>query len=209
MGFFEWLMGEEPGLLEKLAHCDDKGHYGEYLAKYALGNDNIIGYSKVLCNIYVPYKGKTSEIDVLLIHEKGLFVFESKNYSGWIFGSAEQKNWTQCLNAKTKNKFYNPIMQNNTHINAISTFLELPKAAFNSYILFSDRCEFKKVPDNCEQYIIIHRKDLLKNLRPELKKRDKIYTKEKVDEIYNLLFPLTQVTEEEKQKHIENIKNSP
>lgn len=29
-------------------------------------------------------KGKTTEIDLLMIHEKGIFVFESKNYSGWI-----------------------------------------------------------------------------------------------------------------------------
>lgn len=40
----------------------------------------------MLRNIYVPYNGKTSEIDVLMIREKGIFVFESKNYSGWIFG---------------------------------------------------------------------------------------------------------------------------
>lgn len=39
---------------------------------------NIPGYQKVLRNLYVPYNGKTSERDVLMIHEKGIFVFESK-----------------------------------------------------------------------------------------------------------------------------------
>lgn len=206
MGFFEWFIGEEPGLFDKLAHCDDKGHYGEYLAQYALGNNNLTGYSKILCNIYIPYRGKTSEIDILLIHEKGLYVFESKNYSGWIFGSAENVKWTQCLNSKTKYQFYNPIMQNNTHINAISYFLRVPKNAFRSYILFSDRCEFKKIPPNCEKYIIIHRKNLLKEIRAELKVKENVYTKEKVDEIYNTLLPLTQISKEEKQKHVESIK---
>ena len=46
---------------------------------------------------HVPYQGRTSEIDLLMIHEKGIFVFESKNYSGWIFGSADQLHWTQSL----------------------------------------------------------------------------------------------------------------
>lgn len=131
MGFFEWFLGEEPGLFEKLAHCNDKGHYGEYLAKYALGNNNVAGYLKILCNVYVPYQGKTSEIDIILIHEKGIYVLESKNYSGWIFGSAEQKNWTQCFNKNKKYQFYNPILQNQTHINALSNFLKLPKICLN------------------------------------------------------------------------------
>ena len=44
-----------------------------------------------------------------MIHEKGIFVFESKNYSGWIFGSADQLNWTQSLQNGEKHHFYNPI----------------------------------------------------------------------------------------------------
>lgn len=206
MGFFEWLIGEEPGLFDKLAHCDDKGHYGEYLAKYALDNNNLAGYSKILCNVYVPYRGKTSEIDIILIHEKGIYVLESKNYSDWIFGSAEQKNWTQCLKGGKKYQFYNPVLQNKTHINALANFLKLPKEAFKSYILFSDRCELKKVPPNCEKYIIIHRNKLLDNIRPELRKRNAIYSKEQVNNFYDILFPLTQLSAEEKKQHISNIK---
>ena len=30
-------------------------------------------------------------------YQKSIFVLESKNYSGWIFGRAEQQKWTQCL----------------------------------------------------------------------------------------------------------------
>ncbi|NLK22184.1 MAG: NERD domain-containing protein [Epulopiscium sp.] len=26
-----------------------------------------------------------------------MYVFESKNYSGWIFGNEKDKNWTQML----------------------------------------------------------------------------------------------------------------
>ncbi len=206
LNLFELLLSEDPGALNKLTYCDDKGHYGEYLAKYALGSDSIEGYSKLICNSYVPYRGKTSEIDLILIHEKGIYVFESKNYSGWIFGSEEQHTWTQFLNSKTKYRFYNPIMQNETHISALSSFLNIPREVFRSYILFSDRCELKKVPANCERYIIIHRGNLLKYLCRELKSRSVVYQKEDVDNLYNALYPLTQISREDKKRHMESIK---
>ena len=79
MGFIAWLMGEEPGLFEQWLHSDDPGHFGEYLIEYAL--NSLPGYSKQLCNVYLPYKGRTSEVDVIMLHETGIYVFESKNYS--------------------------------------------------------------------------------------------------------------------------------
>ena len=68
-------------------------------------------------NLYLPKdNGETSEIDVIFITQKGIFVFESKNYSGWIFGDDKGKNWTAMLPNKQKNYFYNPIKQNKTHL---------------------------------------------------------------------------------------------
>lgn len=210
MSIIKWIMGEEPSLFEKvkflIKNDQDKGAYGEWLTEYLFGNNNIKGYSKSLHNIYIPYRGKTSEIDVLLVHEKGIFVIESKNYSGWIFGNAEQANWTQCLPNKDKNKFYNPIKQNRTHINALSRFLEIDKNKMTSFIVFSERCELKKVPDDTEEFIILRRQFLLKRVRQELEKQEKIFSKEEIDEIILKLIPLTNVSDEIKQKHIEEIK---
>ena len=63
------------------------GRYGEYLTYKYLKQFETSG-AKFLFNIYIPKEnGETTEIDVLMICKKGLFVFESKNYSGWIFGS--------------------------------------------------------------------------------------------------------------------------
>ncbi len=89
MGFLKRLMGEEPSLLQQWLNYEDSGSFGEYLIQYALFN--ISGYGKVLNNLYIPYKGKASEIDVIMLHEKGIFVFESKNYSGWIYGSIDKQ----------------------------------------------------------------------------------------------------------------------
>lgn len=203
MGFFQRLMGEEPSLFHQWLHYDDKGSFAEYLINYAL--KNIPGNQKVLCNVYIPYKGKTSEIDVLLIHEKGIFVFESKNYSGWIFGSLENRYWTQCLPNKQKSRFYNPMMQNKTHIKAVSQFLNMDISQFTSYIIFSQRCELKNVPNSTTKCVILKRPDMLKMLKKDIKERDIIYSIEEIHKFYNELLPLTNVTEEQKREHIEKI----
>ena len=198
MSFINWLKGEEPSIIEKIvfmAQNDfDKGAYGEYLTEYLFGKENINGYSKTLHNIYVPYRGKTSEIDVLLVHEKGIFVFESKNYSGWIFGSAEQQQWTQMLNRQTKNRFYNPIRQNATHINALSQYLKIDKSIMKSFIVFSERCELKKIPNNTSEYMIIKRPYLLRELRKDIANRNVIFTPQDVNNIINAHWGTTYVS---------------
>ncbi len=85
------------------------GRYGEYLTYKYLKNFEASG-AKFLFNIYIPKEnGETTEIDVLMICSKGIFVFESKNYSGWIFGSETQKTGIKpCQQAEdeaTKNIF--------------------------------------------------------------------------------------------------------
>jgi hypothetical protein len=86
----------------------DKGNYGEFLTFGFL--EKLQGDHKLLTNIYVPKDdGTTTEIDLLMITKTGIYVFESKNYSGWIFGDEKNKNWTQSLKgAKKKNKFSIP-----------------------------------------------------------------------------------------------------
>lgn len=110
----------------------DIGRYGEYLTYKYLKQFESNG-AKFLFNVYIPKEnGETTEIDVLMICSNGIFVFESKNYSGWIFGSESQKNWYQTLPSgrgrSHKEHFYNPIMQNRSHIKYLKAFLnkEIP-----------------------------------------------------------------------------------
>ena len=54
--------------------------------------------TRFLFNLYIPEgENGTTEIEMLMLSAKGLFVFESKNYSGWIFGSERQPKWYQTL----------------------------------------------------------------------------------------------------------------
>ena len=42
-------------------------------------------------------EGGTTQIDHLLLSPYGIFVIETKNYKGWIFGNERQKIWTQKI----------------------------------------------------------------------------------------------------------------
>ncbi len=207
MGLFERLLGEEPSLFDQWGH-DDPGEFGEYLITYALENNNIGGYLKVLKNLYIPIGyGKTTEIDVIMIHRKGIFVFESKNYSGWIFGSRNDRYWTQSLKGGQKNRFYNPILQNQTHINALSRILKIDSDKFISMIIFSERCTLKKVPEDEQNLMIMKRKDVIDNTNAKLfSLDDRIFTEKEVDELYEKLKMYSDVNEEIKQKHINDFK---
>lgn len=207
MGLWEIIKGEQPGIIKTLLNYENAGQFGEFATEYALTNKNLDGELVVLKNIYVPTQGKTTEIDLLMIHEKGIFVFESKNYSGWIFGSADQLNWTQSLQNGDKNKFYNPIRQNRTHIKTLAAFLEKPVSEFVSYIVFSERCTLKKVPADTSDVIIVRRPDMLKKLKATLKTTPTKYTFNDIQDIAKKLQPLTNKDDAEKQQHIINIQN--
>ncbi len=206
MGLWEIIKGEQPGIIKSILNYENVGQFGEFSTEYALTNNNLEGKLVVLKNIYVPYRDKTSEIDLLMIHEKGIFVFESKNYSGWIFGSAEQLNWTQSLPNKEKHQFYNPIRQNQAHIKALSEFLNIPISSFTSYIVFSERCSLKRVPENTDQVVIVRRPDMLKKLRAQLRSSVSLYSSEEIMQLVQKLQPLTNKSEAEKRQHIDDIK---
>lgn len=188
---------------------NDKGSLGEYYTYKYL--KDLGGYKKYLFNCYVPKENEeTTEIDVILLHESGIYVFESKNYSGWIFGNETQKYWTQTLPSgkgkSQKVKFFNPIMQNNLHIRWLKKLTDDETLPFYSYIVFSDRCELKNIDLSSDDKHVIKRYDILSEVNKNVKNVGTKLTNEKIDELYNTLYPLTQADAEQKLKYIEDIK---
>ena len=149
----------------------DKGNYGEFLTFTYL--EKLSGDNKILTNIYLPKKDRTTtEIDLLMLSNTGIYVFESKNYSGWIFGDEKSKNWTQTLKGGKKNKFLNPIWQNKGHIKALQKILaDVDDNYFFSYIVFSERCEFKKVSVFGDNISVVKRNKLFDLLKEHIENR--------------------------------------
>lgn len=189
----------------------DLGRFGEYLTYQEL--KSLPGYKRFLFNCYLPKNEEsTTEVDVIMLHESGIYVFESKNYSGWIFGAENQKEWTQSLpagrNRTQTSRFMNPIMQNKVHIKWLQTYLEkYPKSSFYSYIVFSERCTLKKVPAKGNNYFVINRYDLFQTVSSQISKTGLLFTHKQIDTLFDRLYPLTQVGDKVKNDHIQDIQN--
>ncbi len=99
-----------------------------------------------------------TQIDVAVATKAGIIVLEVKDYSGWIFGNEHQKYWTQILAfGKEKHRFYNPVMQNYGHIQAIRQCLpNNPDIPIFSVIVFFGNSEFKNVTCNADNTFIIY-----------------------------------------------------
>lgn len=154
--------------------------------------------------------GEFSQIDVVVATTEGIIVFEVKDYSGWIYGNGNHSHWTKVLAyGKEKYKFYNPIKQNNAHIETIRKQLkQFDNIPFFSIIVFYGNCELKEI-----------------NFVPEgtfLVKSPRIFEVLKLIKKYNNAAPYTNKQEivntlqnamlnggniNNQMRHIENIKN--
>jgi hypothetical protein len=97
--------------------------------------------------------GKYSQLDIVVATRVGIIVFEIKEYSGWIFGTGNHREWTQVLAyGKRKYRFYNPILQNKKHIEDLTNQLaQFQKIPFYSVVVFFGNCEFRDlrlIPDD-------------------------------------------------------------
>lgn len=119
-----------------------KGRIGEKLVARRLASGLPPEYL-IANDIYIPLPdGTTTQIDHVVVSKYGIFVVETKNYSGLIFASADAARWTQTIYHE-KNSFQNPIRQNFRHICALSERLNIPRDYFISVIAFTGDCDFK------------------------------------------------------------------
>ncbi|MFD1437930.1 NERD domain-containing protein [Acinetobacter sp. ANC 4282] len=86
----------------------------------------------------------TTQIDHILLSPYGIFIIETKNYKGWIFGSERQKMWTQKIFKKSY-KFQNPLHQNYKHQKVLELVLAdiIAPEYLHSIVVFMPDCEFK------------------------------------------------------------------
>lgn len=93
-------------------------------------------------NVTLPTEDGTTQIDHIIVSPYGVFVVETKNMKGWIFGSAKQRYWTQKI-YKHSQKFQNPLHQNYKHVKTIQALLGLSDAQVHSVVVFVGDATFK------------------------------------------------------------------
>ncbi len=156
--FFNVLLNNWPGLacflgifvlIKILTSPTYKGWFGEKMVLRGLRKLDPAQY-RVFHDLYLPHPSEegTTQIDHVIVSSFGIFVIETKNYRGWIFGSEKQPQWTQQI-YRRKHKFQNPLHQNKLHVKALMQFLNLPEDHFHAVVLFIGNTEFKtEMPDN-------------------------------------------------------------
>ncbi len=154
--------------------------------------------------------GKFSQIDIVVATKVGLIVFEVKDYSGWIFGKGNQRNWTQVLSyGRIRLPFYNPIMQNKSHIEALrkksNQFKNIP---IYSVIVFYGNCQLRDVSIIPENTFIVYPGGILKVLNLITEQNEPANYTDKY-EIINVLQQAVYNGDnpETQYKHAENIRN--
>ena len=184
---------------------ETKGGYGEFLISEILQPLESSRF-RSLYNIYLPKTdGTTTEIDAVCITPVGIIVLESKNFSGWIFGNATQSKWTQTI-YQERSQFYNPILQNKGHIRELSNFLGISENDMISVVIFSERCELKKVPENIRGSMYVIKRNEFSDILNDINdKRQIVFNDSQVDDIYRKLIGFIGQSDEVKQKHISDL----
>lgn len=160
-------------------------------------------------DLYLPTRnGNYCQIDLVVATKVGMVVFEIKEYSGWIFGTEKQKAWTQILAyGNRKYKFYNPILQNNKHIEDLKKVYDFEGVPFYSMIVFFGNSKFKNALD-LPKRTFVTKSSTAMNIFEEILKNNQPVN---YDDKWSIFYLLKQAVRNGEsltiiQKHSENIK---
>lgn len=108
---------------------------------------------RVLNNVTIPTPKGSSQIDHLVVSIYGIFVIETKNYQGWIYGGEHAEYWTQNIYGN-KYQLYNPVLQNGGHVRALRRILkDYEPLPIMSIVAFSWNASLRvNIDDACVVY---------------------------------------------------------
>lgn len=96
-------------------------------------------------NVYVRRSdGKLTQVDHVIVSRYQVFVLETKNYAGTIYGEESDTYWTQAFGKKER-LFYSPILQNEGHVKALLHQVG-GASEVQSIVVFSDQTRLRVNP---------------------------------------------------------------
>lgn len=126
--------------MEKLTDGEKK--VADILAKELNYKDYFL-FNNIIIN---SKKNISTQIDHIIVSKFGIFVVESKDFSGWILGNNNQDYWTQSFPRGKRFKFKNPVKQNYGHIFALKELMPFVKDNFYNLVVFTGEAEIKTGP---------------------------------------------------------------
>lgn len=156
--------------------------------------------SQVFNDLTLETPDGTTQIDHIIISHFGIFVIETKNFNGWIFGNTNQKQWTQTIYGK-KYRFQNPLHQNYKHIKAVQNLLGIKKSIMFSIVVFVGKSQFKtEMPSN-----VVELRDLLPFMRSH---EAVILSDQDIEDFSQKLSNPVYSDSSNQNKHIKNLQNN-
>jgi hypothetical protein len=145
-----------------------RGKLGEFIVNTSARlflNRNIYHLVK---NVTLPTPDGTTQIDHVFVSIYGIFVIETKNMNGAIYGGEHQRQWIQAF-GPNKYRFQNPLHQNHKHTCVLAETLGLPHDVMKPIVLFVGDAKLKtrdELPPNVmtggyATYIKSHREQVL------------------------------------------------
>jgi len=119
-----------------------RGKLGEFKVNVGISRHLDRNVYRLIKNVTLSVGGGTTQIDHLVVSPYGIFVIETKNITGWIFGRPSQPEWTQVF-YRFKKRFQNPLVQNNRHVELIRDLLGLDHDQVHNVVVFVGACTFK------------------------------------------------------------------
>lgn len=193
MKYFKRILKSSP------ASKESKGIFGEISVDMIIGS-NITNEKYIINSLIITDEEKSSQIDHIIINKNGIFVIETKSCGGTVFGKENARTWMQYLKGgKVKNLFYNPILQNKSHIKYLSKILEIDESLFTSIIVFTNAF-LKTKTETIVGYPDIIEKSIYS-------KTDNIISIDQMNCIHNKLLSCKYNPKINENQHIKNVDN--
>lgn len=162
--------------------------------------------AKTIKNAYIPKaSGGYSEIDLIALTEKGIFIIESKNLTGKITGSWKDENiFVEHPGGQTFT-LMNPIDQNTRHFQALKNILGFKNDYFRNIVVFGDNSYISDYRDIPFFARICKVDQLIKTMNHLADKFNVELAQHQIENIYETLIEFVKKTDEKEREHIKNI----
>ncbi len=99
------------------------------------------------------------------------------------------------------------MMQNAGHIRALKSYIQNDYLPIYSYIVFGNKCVLDDIHLSSGEHLVINQRDILNSIQRNITSHDNGLTRTQIDELYDLLYPLTKVDLSIKISHVESIQS--
>lgn len=154
--------------------------------------------------------GNTSQIDHVVVSPYGIFVIETKNISGYVYGSEYSQQWKRYWKGYKRGGRYgedelmfdNPVLQNGSHVKALIEQLHNYYPKFIPIVAFSPQATLKVDVRGVDVIYWTELRSVIKSYKEE------VMSVEKAQEIYELLLSLNIKDKARRQEHVERVERN-